>query len=185
MKNCSITFFVTVRFIVTFVPQVLCELFQSAPQRGNVPISGNISGFIRRLFLQLMLEDEKVSVFLQSPCPVSSWPFSPTLRLKTMWLSLNQVSMQSHTQSTKYFHCSVIVSVTTRGQLSLTQHKTHLVLVLGLDFQCNTSKVSMMDIFTAVTDVYFCPFTNNQCAYMCFYCHFEKKILKKRNKMPQ
>lgn len=51
--------------------QVLCELFQSAPQRGNVPISGNISGFIRRLFLQLMLEDEKVSVFLQSPCPVS------------------------------------------------------------------------------------------------------------------
>lgn len=52
--------------------QVLCELFQSAPQRGNVPISGNISGFIRRLFLQLMLEDEKVSVFLQSPCPVGS-----------------------------------------------------------------------------------------------------------------
>ncbi|KAJ8418302.1 hypothetical protein AAFF_G00140110 [Aldrovandia affinis] len=40
--------------------QVLCELFQSAPQRGNVPISGNISGFIRRLFLQLMLEDEKL-----------------------------------------------------------------------------------------------------------------------------
>lgn len=33
-------------------------------------MSGNISGFIRRLFLQLMLEDEKVSVFLQSPCPV-------------------------------------------------------------------------------------------------------------------
>uniref|UniRef100_A0AAQ5Y9L2 Dual E2 ubiquitin-conjugating enzyme/E3 ubiquitin-protein ligase BIRC6 n=1 Tax=Amphiprion ocellaris TaxID=80972 RepID=A0AAQ5Y9L2_AMPOC len=50
--------------------QVLCELFQSAPQRGNVPISGNISGFIRRLFLQLMLEDEKVTVFLQSPCPL-------------------------------------------------------------------------------------------------------------------
>uniref|UniRef100_A0A8P4K7V8 Dual E2 ubiquitin-conjugating enzyme/E3 ubiquitin-protein ligase BIRC6 n=1 Tax=Dicentrarchus labrax TaxID=13489 RepID=A0A8P4K7V8_DICLA len=39
-------------------------------QRGNVPISGNISGFIRRLFLQLMLEDEKVTVFLQSPCPL-------------------------------------------------------------------------------------------------------------------
>ena len=53
--------------------QVLCELFQSAPQRGNVPVSGNISGFIRRLFLQLMLEDEKVTVFLQSPCPVSSY----------------------------------------------------------------------------------------------------------------
>ncbi|MEQ2236532.1 Baculoviral IAP repeat-containing protein 6 [Ilyodon furcidens] len=50
--------------------QVLCELFQSAPQRGNVPISRNISGFIRRLFLQLMLEDEKVTVFLQSPCPL-------------------------------------------------------------------------------------------------------------------
>ncbi|KAL0964404.1 hypothetical protein UPYG_G00323370 [Umbra pygmaea] len=50
--------------------QVLCELFQSAPQHGNVPISGNISGFIRRLFLQLMLEDEKVTVFLQSPCPL-------------------------------------------------------------------------------------------------------------------
>uniref|UniRef100_A0A3Q3KMW9 Dual E2 ubiquitin-conjugating enzyme/E3 ubiquitin-protein ligase BIRC6 n=1 Tax=Monopterus albus TaxID=43700 RepID=A0A3Q3KMW9_MONAL len=50
--------------------QVLCELFQSAPQRANVPISGNISGFIRRLFLQLMLEDEKVTVFLQSPCPL-------------------------------------------------------------------------------------------------------------------
>lgn len=50
--------------------KVLCELFQSAPQRGNVPVSGNISGFIRRLFLQLMLEDEKVTVFLQSPCPV-------------------------------------------------------------------------------------------------------------------
>ncbi|CAB1343562.1 unnamed protein product, partial [Coregonus sp. 'balchen'] len=50
--------------------QVLCELFQSAPQRGSVPISGNISGFIRRLFLQLMLEDEKVTVFLQSPCPL-------------------------------------------------------------------------------------------------------------------
>ncbi|GAA6102682.1 baculoviral IAP repeat-containing protein 6, partial [Tachysurus ichikawai] len=49
---------------------VLCELFQSAPQRGNVPVSGNISGFIRRLFLQLMLEDEKVTVFLQSPCPL-------------------------------------------------------------------------------------------------------------------
>lgn len=51
---------------------MLCELFQSAPQRGNVPISGNISGFIRRLFLQLMLEDEKVTVFLQSPCPVGT-----------------------------------------------------------------------------------------------------------------
>ncbi|XP_077439054.1 dual E2 ubiquitin-conjugating enzyme/E3 ubiquitin-protein ligase BIRC6 isoform X1 [Vanacampus margaritifer] len=50
--------------------QVLCELFQSAPQRSNVPISGSISGFIRRLFLQLMLEDEKVTVFLQSPCPL-------------------------------------------------------------------------------------------------------------------
>ncbi|XP_028844057.1 baculoviral IAP repeat-containing protein 6 isoform X2 [Denticeps clupeoides] len=50
--------------------QVLCELFQSAPQHGNVPVSGNISGFIRRLFLQLMLEDEKVTVFLQSPCPL-------------------------------------------------------------------------------------------------------------------
>uniref|UniRef100_A0A6Q2Y0Y6 Dual E2 ubiquitin-conjugating enzyme/E3 ubiquitin-protein ligase BIRC6 n=1 Tax=Esox lucius TaxID=8010 RepID=A0A6Q2Y0Y6_ESOLU len=50
--------------------QVLCELFQSAPQHGNVPISGNISGFIRRLFLQLMLEDEKVTVFLHSPCPL-------------------------------------------------------------------------------------------------------------------
>uniref|UniRef100_A0A3Q2XNE1 Baculoviral IAP repeat containing 6 n=1 Tax=Hippocampus comes TaxID=109280 RepID=A0A3Q2XNE1_HIPCM len=50
--------------------QVLCELFQSAPQRGNVPLSGSISGFIRRLFLQLMLEDEKVTVFLQSPCPL-------------------------------------------------------------------------------------------------------------------
>lgn len=35
-------------------------------------MSGNISGFIRRLFLQLMLEDEKVSVFLQSPCPVGT-----------------------------------------------------------------------------------------------------------------
>lgn len=56
---------------LVFLLQVLCELFQSAPQRGNVPISGNISGFIRRLFLQLMLEDEKVTVFLQSPCPVS------------------------------------------------------------------------------------------------------------------
>ncbi|XP_041107829.1 baculoviral IAP repeat-containing protein 6-like isoform X5 [Polyodon spathula] len=50
--------------------QVLCELFQAAPQRGNMPTSGNISGFIRRLFLQLMLEDEKVTVFLQSPCPL-------------------------------------------------------------------------------------------------------------------
>ncbi|XP_038816430.1 baculoviral IAP repeat-containing protein 6 [Salvelinus namaycush] len=50
--------------------QVLCELFQSAPQRGSVHVSGNISGFIRRLFLQLMLEDEKVTVFLQSPCPL-------------------------------------------------------------------------------------------------------------------
>ncbi|KAJ8014186.1 hypothetical protein DPEC_G00037640 [Dallia pectoralis] len=50
--------------------QVLCELFQSAPQHGNVPVSGNISGFIRRLFLQLMLEDEKVTVFLHSPCPL-------------------------------------------------------------------------------------------------------------------
>ncbi|MFT7805918.1 baculoviral IAP repeat-containing protein 6 isoform X6 [Arapaima gigas] len=50
--------------------QVLCELFQSAPQRDNMPVSGNISGFIRRLFLQLMLEDEKVTVFLQSPCPL-------------------------------------------------------------------------------------------------------------------
>lgn len=51
---------------------MLCELFQSAPQRGSVPVSGNISGFIRRLFLQLMLEDEKVTVFLQSPCPVGT-----------------------------------------------------------------------------------------------------------------
>ncbi|KAM7118406.1 dual E2 ubiquitin-conjugating enzyme/E3 ubiquitin-protein ligase BIRC6 isoform 7-T7 [Ciconia maguari] len=50
--------------------QVLCELFQSSPQRGNLPTSGNISGFIRRLFLQLMLEDEKVTLFLQSPCPL-------------------------------------------------------------------------------------------------------------------
>uniref|UniRef100_A0A4W3K7A1 Dual E2 ubiquitin-conjugating enzyme/E3 ubiquitin-protein ligase BIRC6 n=1 Tax=Callorhinchus milii TaxID=7868 RepID=A0A4W3K7A1_CALMI len=50
--------------------QVLCELFQSTPQRANVPTSGNISGFIRRLFLQLMLEDEKVTVFLHSPCPL-------------------------------------------------------------------------------------------------------------------
>ncbi|KAK1333168.1 hypothetical protein QTO34_006705 [Cnephaeus nilssonii] len=31
---------------------------------------GNISGFVRRLFLQLMLEDEKVTMFLQSPCPL-------------------------------------------------------------------------------------------------------------------
>ncbi|CAH2249474.1 baculoviral IAP repeat-containing 6 isoform X1 [Pelobates cultripes] len=50
--------------------QVLCELFQSSPQRGNLPALGNISGFIRRLFLQLMLEDEKVTMFLQSPCPL-------------------------------------------------------------------------------------------------------------------
>lgn len=50
--------------------QVLCELFQSAPQRSRLPTSGNISGFIRRLFLQLMLEDEKVTIFLQSPCPL-------------------------------------------------------------------------------------------------------------------
>ncbi|XP_054676660.1 baculoviral IAP repeat-containing protein 6 isoform X5 [Grus americana] len=50
--------------------QVLCELFQASPQRGNLPTSGNISGFIRRLFLQLMLEDEKVTLFLQSPCPL-------------------------------------------------------------------------------------------------------------------
>ncbi|XP_064411867.1 baculoviral IAP repeat-containing protein 6 isoform X3 [Latimeria chalumnae] len=50
--------------------QVLCELFQSSPQRGNIPTAGNISGFIRRLFLQLMLEDEKVTMFLQSPCPL-------------------------------------------------------------------------------------------------------------------
>uniref|UniRef100_A0A8C0J634 Baculoviral IAP repeat containing 6 n=1 Tax=Chelonoidis abingdonii TaxID=106734 RepID=A0A8C0J634_CHEAB len=50
--------------------QVLCELFQSSLQRGNFPTSGNISGFIRRLFLQLMLEDEKVTMFLQSPCPL-------------------------------------------------------------------------------------------------------------------
>lgn len=57
--------------VMVFFLQVLCEVFQSAPKRGNVPISGNISGFIRRLFLQLMLEDEKVTVFLQSPCPVS------------------------------------------------------------------------------------------------------------------
>lgn len=60
---------IQVMFFSLFV-KVLCELFQSAPQRGNVPVSGNISGFIRRLFLQLMLEDEKVTVFLQSPCPV-------------------------------------------------------------------------------------------------------------------
>uniref|UniRef100_A0A670XUJ7 Dual E2 ubiquitin-conjugating enzyme/E3 ubiquitin-protein ligase BIRC6 n=1 Tax=Pseudonaja textilis TaxID=8673 RepID=A0A670XUJ7_PSETE len=50
--------------------QVLCELFHSSPQRSNLPTSGNISGFIRRLFLQLMLEDEKVTMFLQSPCPL-------------------------------------------------------------------------------------------------------------------
>uniref|UniRef100_A0A8C8S4L7 Dual E2 ubiquitin-conjugating enzyme/E3 ubiquitin-protein ligase BIRC6 n=1 Tax=Pelusios castaneus TaxID=367368 RepID=A0A8C8S4L7_9SAUR len=50
--------------------QVLCELFQSSPQQVNLPTSGNISGFIRRLFLQLMLEDEKVTMFLQSPCPL-------------------------------------------------------------------------------------------------------------------
>ncbi|XP_018118499.1 baculoviral IAP repeat-containing protein 6 isoform X4 [Xenopus laevis] len=50
--------------------QVLCELFQSSPQRGSLPASANISGFIRRLFLQLMLEDEKVTMFLQSPCPL-------------------------------------------------------------------------------------------------------------------
>ncbi|XP_043914359.1 baculoviral IAP repeat-containing protein 6 isoform X2 [Protopterus annectens] len=50
--------------------QVLCELFRSSPQHGNLPTSGNISGFIRRLFLQLMLEDEKVTLFLQSPCPL-------------------------------------------------------------------------------------------------------------------
>ncbi|XP_053159744.1 baculoviral IAP repeat-containing protein 6 isoform X5 [Hemicordylus capensis] len=50
--------------------QVLCELFHSSPQRNNLPMSGNISGFIRRLFLQLMLEDEKVTMFLQSPCPL-------------------------------------------------------------------------------------------------------------------
>lgn len=56
--------------VITLSLQVLCELFQSAPQRSNMQVSGNISGFIRRLFLQLMLEDEKVSVFLQSPCPV-------------------------------------------------------------------------------------------------------------------
>ncbi|XP_075902304.1 dual E2 ubiquitin-conjugating enzyme/E3 ubiquitin-protein ligase BIRC6 isoform X2 [Nelusetta ayraudi] len=61
--------------------QVLCELFQSAPQRGNVPISGNISGFIRRLFLQLMLEDEKVSVFLQSPCPLYKGRINATSHL--------------------------------------------------------------------------------------------------------
>uniref|UniRef100_A0A4X1TBG9 Dual E2 ubiquitin-conjugating enzyme/E3 ubiquitin-protein ligase BIRC6 n=1 Tax=Sus scrofa TaxID=9823 RepID=A0A4X1TBG9_PIG len=50
--------------------QVLCELFQTSPQRGSLPTSGNISGFVRRLFLQLMLEDEKVTMFLQSPCPL-------------------------------------------------------------------------------------------------------------------
>ncbi|XP_048340127.1 baculoviral IAP repeat-containing protein 6 isoform X2 [Sphaerodactylus townsendi] len=50
--------------------QVLCDLFHSSPQRSNLPTSGNISGFIRRLFLQLMLEDEKVTMFLQSPCPL-------------------------------------------------------------------------------------------------------------------
>lgn len=58
-------------FLNLFTCQVLCELFQTSPQRGNLPTSGNISGFIRRLFLQLMLEDEKVTMFLQSPCPVS------------------------------------------------------------------------------------------------------------------
>uniref|UniRef100_A0A3Q2D0E3 Baculoviral IAP repeat containing 6 n=1 Tax=Cyprinodon variegatus TaxID=28743 RepID=A0A3Q2D0E3_CYPVA len=63
--------------------QVLCELFQSAPQRANVPISRNISGFIRRLFLQLMLEDEKVTVFLQSPylCSITSGHKYRTLHL--------------------------------------------------------------------------------------------------------
>lgn len=70
--------------------QVLCELFQSAPQRGNVPISGNISGFIRRLFLQLMLEDEKVTVFLQSPCPVSHRKPDPTPTALYSYTSIGQ-----------------------------------------------------------------------------------------------
>uniref|UniRef100_H3CIY3 Baculoviral IAP repeat containing 6 n=1 Tax=Tetraodon nigroviridis TaxID=99883 RepID=H3CIY3_TETNG len=61
--------------------QVLCELFQSAPQRSNMQMSGNISGFIRRLFLQLMLEDEKVSVFLQSPCPLYKGRINATCHL--------------------------------------------------------------------------------------------------------
>ncbi|XP_078714316.1 dual E2 ubiquitin-conjugating enzyme/E3 ubiquitin-protein ligase BIRC6 isoform X2 [Lampetra fluviatilis] len=50
--------------------QVLCELFHVTPLRNNLPVSGSISGFMRRLFLQLMLEDEKVLVFLHSPCPL-------------------------------------------------------------------------------------------------------------------
>ncbi|KAK7805942.1 hypothetical protein U0070_003808 [Myodes glareolus] len=57
-------------FGTTSSATVLCELFQTAPQRGSLPTSGNISGFVRRLFLQLMLEDEKVTMFLQSPCPL-------------------------------------------------------------------------------------------------------------------
>uniref|UniRef100_A0A8C4Q1J4 Dual E2 ubiquitin-conjugating enzyme/E3 ubiquitin-protein ligase BIRC6 n=1 Tax=Eptatretus burgeri TaxID=7764 RepID=A0A8C4Q1J4_EPTBU len=50
--------------------QVLCELFQTSAPRGNMSMPGTISGFARRLFLQLMLEDENVTVFLQSPCPL-------------------------------------------------------------------------------------------------------------------
>uniref|UniRef100_UPI00358FA005 baculoviral IAP repeat-containing protein 6 n=1 Tax=Myxine glutinosa TaxID=7769 RepID=UPI00358FA005 len=50
--------------------QVLCELFQTSAPRGNMSVPGTISGFARRLFLQLMLEDENVTVFLQSPCPL-------------------------------------------------------------------------------------------------------------------
>ncbi len=71
-------------FFSMFV-KVLCELFQSAPQRGNVPVSGNISGFIRRLFLQLMLEDEKVTVFLQSPCPVGGVTHTHKILQHMLW----------------------------------------------------------------------------------------------------
>lgn len=79
--------------------QVLCDLFQTAPQRSNLPTSGNISGFVRRLFLQLMLEDEKVTMFLQSPCPVS-----------IQHLNLNDFSyvLVYHMVSCESLHSSVI-----------------------------------------------------------------------------
>ncbi|KAI8505639.1 Baculoviral IAP repeat-containing protein 6 [Branchiostoma belcheri] len=79
IENATIAFFTSVMSChkenQQLVSTVLCsvirnrsEMIQSLPARGHGTHNLVISGFTRRLFLQLMLEDEKITVFIHSPC---------------------------------------------------------------------------------------------------------------------
>ncbi|XP_019627384.1 PREDICTED: LOW QUALITY PROTEIN: baculoviral IAP repeat-containing protein 6-like [Branchiostoma belcheri] len=79
IENATIAFFTAVMSChkenQQLVSTVLCsvirnrsEMIQSLPARGHGTHNLVISGFTRRLFLQLMLEDEKITVFIHSPC---------------------------------------------------------------------------------------------------------------------